>query len=260
MRQKLGQHFLKNKSAITTIITALDPQKGETIIEIGGGHGELTYPLLEACTSVGAKLIVIEKDIALAEKLEMGNEKLEVIRDDALTILSSLVSNLSSLNPYKVTGNLPYYISGFLMRILADIEPKPIKGVFMLQKEVGERIAAQSPKMNLLAAITQLWAEPKLLQTLTPKDFSPPPKVDSIIIELATHQTPQLPITELPNYYRFVKILFKQPRKTILNNLSDGTGLSKESVRTILKKEGLTGEERAQILTLTQLLTLSRCF
>ena len=202
------------------------------------------------------------KSLALSiskTNLEIGATETKI--GDALTLLPEIVKpyTLNSI-PYKVTGNLPYYISGSLMRLLSEIEPKPVSAVFMLQREVGERIAAKPPRMNLLAAITQLWAEPRLLQTLKPSDFSPPPKVDSIIIELATRVQPLATREETVEYHLFIKKLFKQPRKTMLNNISEGTGLSKESVRAILKKEGLTGEERAQTLTLPQLLTLSRCF
>ena len=128
-----------------------------------------------------------------------------------------------------------------------ELEHKPSLIVFTLQKEVAERLAAKPPKMNKLAASVQFWAEPKIIDYLKPSDFSPPPKVHSAIIRLLPK-----PYTLNPKpYYQLVNIIFKQPRKTIFNNLR-GTGLEKR-----LAEIGLTGQERPQNLTIDQIKTLA---
>ena len=251
MGQKLGQHFLINKNAIEKIIAALELKNNETIIEIGPGKGALTIPLLKECEKIGCKIIGIEKDKKIAQQLVTGKWKLEIIIGDALKIIPQLVSNYQlPIANYKIVGNIPYYITGKLMRVLSELENKPSLIVLTIQKEVAERIMAQPPKMNLLAAATQFWAEPKIIGYLKPSDFSPPPEVESAIIKL----TPRIqPIANSKNYYKLIKILFKQPRKTALNNLVDGLGISKFKGLEILKKIGLSGEERPQNLNINQI-------
>ena len=112
--------------------------------------------------------------------------------------------------------------------------------------------------MNLLAASVQFWAEPKIIGYVSRKDFSPPPKVDSAIIELKIKNY-ELRIKD--NYYRIIKILFKQPRKTILNNLLSGIGdKNKEEIVEKLKKAGIDPRARPQNLSIEQIIELSTLF
>src|SRR3989344_5371180 len=119
MPRFLGQHFLVNKSVIAKTVGALTIQKGETIVEIGPGEGALTIPLIAACGQADGKLIAIEKDRRLAgilrEKLR-GTSGFEIREGDALKILPTLKS------PYKLVGNIPYYITGKLLRIVSEME------------------------------------------------------------------------------------------------------------------------------------------
>ena len=132
------------------------------------------------------------------------------------------------------------------MRILSELKNKPALTVLMLQKEVAERIAAKPPKMNLLAAAVQFWAEPKILFALKPRDFSPPPKVESAVVTLNSK-----PHTLNPEkYYKFIHILFKQPRKTLLNNLQGGLKLPKNEIETALKSLKINPQTRPQNLSL----------
>lgn len=267
MSQKLGQHFLINKSAIDKIIAVLNLRKNDTIIEIGPGTGALTIPLSEKCRELGCKIIAIEKDPGLVESikykvLSMGGE---IIQGDALRVLPKIHTEYLIPNTkYKLVGNIPYYITGKLLRILGELENKPELIVLTIQKEVAERVTAKPPKMNLLAAAVQIWAEPEIIMNLKSKDFDPPPKVDSAIIKLES-RIQNLESKALERYYRLIRIIFKQPRKTLLNNLCTPFDRlrvkgrnSKEETLKILKEIGLTGQERPQNLSLSQLLQLSR--
>ena len=251
--KKLGQHFLINQSAIQTIVAALELKKDETIIEIGPGEGALTLPLAEECQKIGCKLIGIEKDQLLVNKLislKVTNKfnDLEIVCEDALKKLPEITKNYKlKTESWKIVGNIPYYITGKLMRVLSELEIKPSSIVLTIQKEVAERIVAKPPKNNLLAAATQFWAEPEIIGYLKPNDFSPPPQVKSAIIKLTTRTQS---IANSDNYYKLVKILFRQPRKTIFNNLRSGLTLSKEKIEEKLKKIGLPGQERPQNLTI----------
>ncbi len=260
--KRLGQHFLINRLAAKKIIDALDLQAGEMIIEIGPGRGALTIPLVRACKAIGCRILALEKDKTLAtflrdrSPISRDREIVEIFTGDALKILPSLTSHLPPLTSFKLVGNIPYYITGRLLRILSELENKPRLTVLTIQKEVAERITAKPPKMNLLSAITQFWAEPEIIARLKPADFSPRPKVASAIIKLTSRSTSNLqPLNS--NFYRFVKILFKQPRKTVLNNLKAGLKISPEAVIKILKRQGLTGKERPQDLSLKMLTVLA---
>src|SRR3989344_6463127 len=248
--KKLGQHFLINQSAIKKIIASLELKNQETIVEIGPGEGALTLPLAEECQKIGCKLIGIEKDPALAKALEVKSGKLNIMVGDILKELPQLISHFPHpTSNIKIVCNIPYYITGKLMRVLSELEIKPSSIVLTIQKEVAERIAAKPPEMNLLAAATQFWAEPKIIGYLKPKDFSPPPKVESAILKLTPNNL-LTPETNRLNYYKLIKIIFKQPRKTLLNNLVDGLGISKLAALEKLKKIGLPGQERPQNLNL----------
>lgn len=260
MPSKLGQHFLKNRGAIKKIVSALNLKNGETVIEIGPGHGALTGEL--RIQNYELRIIGIEKDKSLALSLKKkyaADANIEIINGDALKILPKLFTNCHlPFTNYKLVGNIPYYITGRLLRILSEMENKPQLLVLTLQKEVAERIAAKPPQMNLLSAITQFWAEPKIIARLKPNDFSPPPKVESAIIKLATRVQPlATSIKSQAIYYKFLKIIFKQPRKTILNNLRAGLKISPEELLKALKNHSLTGAERPQDLNLETLIKLS---
>lgn len=252
MSRYLGQHFLINRDAIKKIVAALDLKKNETVVEIGPGKGALTLPLAKECQNPNLKcqIIAVEKDKTLARELARKLPEAKIIQGDILKNLPTLVID------WKLVGNIPYYITGQLLRVIGELEKKPELTVLTIQKEVAERLIAKPPKMNLLAASIQIWAEPEIIGYLRPNDFSPPPEVESAIIKLTTGG--KLPVAiNKEQYFKFIKILFKQPRKTILNNLSTGLSKPKREVGEVLGKIGLSGNERPQNLPLETLIKLS---
>lgn len=225
MRQKLGQHFLKDKEKLGAIASAIHIEENDTIIEIGPGHGELTSFLADRVKNLKhARIFLLERDTTLIPGLRakfaslIAEGRLHIIEGDALVELPKLVeSKKISARPYKLVGNIPYYITGFLFRVIEGLKEKPSHCVFTIQKEVAERVTAEAPEMNMLAASVQYFADVEMVMTLPKKLFSPPPKVDSAVIRLVTHETDDVTPPEF--YYPLIKALFKQPRKTILNNL-----------------------------------------
>jgi len=258
----LGQHFLVSRFFLKKIVDTLQLEKGDFVVEIGPGHGELTEVLAFRLQVLGKnwKLITIDKDIKLVKFLKekfFPDKNIEVVYGDALKILPS-ITKTQNLTPktYKLIGNLPYYITGYLLRILGESEVKPKLIVFTIQKEVAQRIIAQSPKMNLLAASVQFWAEPKIIDYIPKKYFKPQPKVDSAIIKLVP-----IPYALSPKpYYRLIKILFKQPRKTILNNLRETKIANLSECREKLLKIGINPNDRPQDLSIDQITNLSSLF
>lgn len=272
------------------IVEALELKSGETIVEIGPGHGELTRELRKKNKESG--IFAIEKDKNLAGELEkeIGDAKTKIIAGDALKILPSITrDSLFRIQDYKVVGNIPYYITGRLLRVIGELETPPKLTILTVQKEVAERICAKpkihpvrgrlpsfdgelrtvepqgsrsrafgrvaSNGMNLLAAAVQFWAEPEIIGFIPRKDFRPRPKVDSAIIRLRTKKY-EHEIEE--NYYKLVKILFKQPRKTIMNNLKNLISVKKEFTLLQIRKADIDITARPQNLSLENIKKLAR--
>ncbi|MDR3581911.1 MAG: 16S rRNA (adenine(1518)-N(6)/adenine(1519)-N(6))-dimethyltransferase RsmA [Candidatus Pacebacteria bacterium] len=262
--QKLGQHFLKNGAVAKKIVNALSLDAHDAVIEIGPGHGELTVPLAHACVAAGASLAVIEKDPRLADGLRkrLADEKIgmevAVTCDDALKVLPDMIGTTST-SASKLAGNLPYYITGKLLRIISDLEPerRPERCVFMVQREVAERIVAAAPEMNRLAASVQFWAAAEIVVHVPKGDFSPPPKIDSAVIALVTKKDP-LPVPPAL-YYEAVRTIFAQPRKMLINNLAaaEKKSLSKEQIVHAMGKMGLAPTSRPQDLSIENIVRLA---
>jgi len=253
MGRRLGQHFLKDRNILKKIAGALEIQSGDFIIEVGSGRGSLTELLMAA--PVG-RVIAIEKDKKLALDLKLKNRNdvvLEVIEDDVLKVLPTITNKLN--REYKLIGNIPYYITGHLLRIVSELDHKPSLIVFTMQKEVAKRLSAKPPAMNLLAASVQYWADPKIVASIPPGSFIPPPKVDSAIISLKTKK-----VKNNDDYYKFIKILFKQPRKTILNNLSEGLEMEKGAIKEKLADLDIKERSRPQNLDLETIKKMSKLF
>ncbi len=136
---------------------------------------------------------------------------------------------------------------------MGDLEKLPYLVVFTIQKEVAERLCAEKGKFNLLAAAVQFWGEPKIIFHLDKNNFSPPPAVDSAVIKITPKEFPS---AIKADYYRFIKISFKQPRKTLLNNLSAGLNLKKEQIIPVLSKLDLSPSSRPQDLDIQTILNL----
>jgi 16S rRNA (adenine1518-N6/adenine1519-N6)-dimethyltransferase len=265
----LGQHFLKNRSSIGKIVDALDLQSGDTVIEVGAGHGELTEVVEYEARSMKyeIKIIAIEKDQKLAEQLRKkfsGDEFLEIVEGDALKILPQLISNYQLLTTnYKIVGNIPYYLTGRLLRALSELKHKPVLCVLTVQEEVAERIVACPPRvnphthkvvgvgMNRLAAIVQFWAEPKIIARVPKEDFHPVPQVESAVIKLKV-KNEKMKIKDA-DYYAAVRVLFQQPRKTILNNLVGSGAITRKEAAASLKKIGVRPDDRPQNLNIEQI-------
>jgi len=253
MNKRLGQHFLKSNKTAKRIVEGLNLTGEETVVEIGPGGGQLTEHILAALPK--GRLIAIEKDSELAIGLEKRlGEQLTLIKGDVRDVLPSLTERLSDTS-YSLIGNIPYYLTGRLLRTLGELKHKPVLSVLTVQKEVAERLTAEPPKMNLLAAVVQFWAVTELLFTIPRTQFDPPPNVESAVVRLTARET--LPTTP-ERYYRTARTLFKQPRKTIVNNLVAGSEKSKMDLSEELSTIGIDPSDRPQNLTVADIVTVSK--
>ncbi len=266
MRQKLGQHFLTDIDLLKRIASYVDIRENDVILEIGPGHGELTSHLVrEASAHKNVRIMLVEKDESLVVKLQtkfappLKSGVVGIFGGDALALLPQIVDGLSKTGQsYKIVGNIPYYITGFLFRVIGELAHKPTSCVFLIQKEVAERAAAQPPHMNLLAASVQYWANAEMLDFVPKDSFNPPPEVDSAVIRLVTKTSAATTLPE--QYFMCVKALFKQPRKNIQNNLKElesFSTLSKERALKLFESIGHKPTDRPQDMHIESILLLA---
>lgn len=256
--KRLGQYFLTDERVLAHIAAMLKAPNNATVIEIGPGTGALTTHIATALTRNGT-IIAIEKDPVLAEALPRnvalpGQTVLTVVCGDARKTLHTIVARLAEeQKEYYLIGNIPYYITGTLLRSVGELSPMPIRVVLTVQREVAERLAATAPQMNLLSASVAYWGNASVLCTIPRNAFTPMPQVDSatVLIVPKKHHTP------VPEeiYYPFIRLLFKQPRKTVLNNLT-AAGFARSVVEHILQTLGHRERVRPQALSFEDILRL----
>ena len=244
---KLGQHFLKSKRVVDEIIATANIESSDTILEIGPGKGILTEALLKRAD----KVIAVEKDFELVSFLKNKFAKsynLELVHDDVLKIKNSdLIKNYKIKN-YKIISNIPYYITGAILKKFLSAKKQPSLMVLMVQKEVAERIIAKDKRESILSISVKAYGRPKIIKKVPAGCFSPPPKVDSVILKIDNishnffNYGSSTPIVEEVKFFEMVKKGFSQKRKMLKNNLD----ISPD----ILEKCGINAKARAQELSL----------
>jgi len=263
-KKSLGQYWLIDKEASEAIIKVAKLAPYDKVLEIGPGKGALTKKMIRKA----AKVVAVEKDESLARILkkqlmaEEGtivlSEKLEVVTGDILDIDLPKLIKKERLVPYKIIANIPYYITGKLLRILTAVNPSPSFIVLLIQKEVAERVCASAGKMNRLAIAMQLFGEVQVEKTIKRNSFFPPPEVDSAILSIRPH-SPSISIQQREKIMRLVRIGFSSPRKTLFNNLLAGLGkFQKNLIRETFSRLGLSFTVRAQELSLEQWKKIAR--
>lgn len=250
-RKRFGQHFLHDQNIIQRIITAINPQRNQTIIEIGPGKGALTIPLLEHLDSL--HVLEVDRDLAqaLAKKYE-GEEKIIIHCLDALTYDFKELDN----QHLRIIGNLPYNISTPLIFHLLENNQLIDDMIFMLQEEVIDRMCASpgSKDYGRLSVMVQANCDAEKLFTVSPDAFSPPPKVMSAIIKLQPYDKLLNQISDYPCFAHIVKQAFSQRRKTLKNCLK-GT-LDEQQIINL----GISPGARAETLPIDNFIQLANVY
>jgi len=214
--QKLGQHFLTQGGILERIASAACPQSEPLVIEIGPGRGALTRHLLARA----ARVVALELDRDLVEHLrrEFADEpRLDLLHTDVLR------ADLGGWGPAVVAGNLPYYITSPILDKVAAAHATVRRGVFLVQKEVADRIAAGPGQRDYgyLTVALQLFFDAARLFTVKPGAFRPPPEVDSAVVRLEPNgRAAALGIEDPAAFRRFAALCFRQKRKMLRNNLA----------------------------------------
>ncbi|HET6837080.1 MAG TPA: 16S rRNA (adenine(1518)-N(6)/adenine(1519)-N(6))-dimethyltransferase RsmA [Gemmatimonadales bacterium] len=241
-KRRLGQHFLTDPRILARIADALEAKPGDTVLEIGPGPGALTGALLERA----ARVVAIEKDDELIEPLRSRYPALEVVRGDAL----DLDWHALARGPFLAAGNIPYNITSPLLD-KALTPPPPRRIVFLVQKEVAERVTAQ-PGTGEYGALTvgvQTAAMAERLFTVPAGAFRPRPKVDSAVLRLTPRDEPLVALSDQNSFRAMVVGLFGYRRKQISRGLRELTGWDGGFVCSLLAKAEIVESVRPEVLT-----------
>jgi 16S rRNA (adenine1518-N6/adenine1519-N6)-dimethyltransferase len=263
-RKRLGQHFLIDEAVLEHILSAAELSPGDIVVEVGPGLGILT----EGLTKRGARVIAVELDsklVALLKKRLAGFPDVKIVHGDILRITPRqlLQDNLPAsdlVRGYEVIANLPYYITSPVLSHFLEAQPRPSKMVIMVQKEVGEAIAAAPGKMRLLSVKAQYYSKPAIVAHVPAASFYPPPKVDSVILRLDVYSQPPIDVSDVASFFDIVMHGFGAPRKQIRNSLAHSLQMPPIQVVSLLEKAGIEANRRAETLSLEEWRELWRVF
>ncbi len=254
-KKSLGQHFLNSKEALRKIIESAQLASSDTVLEIGPGKGVLT----EALLTTAGKVIAIEKDDRmigyLAEKFsrEIADGRLTIVHGDALEFDPTSQNLNLRESGYKIVANIPYYITGQIIRRFLSECAQPSRMVLLVQKEVAERIVATAKNgknsgESILSISVKAYGTPHYIQTVPAKDFTPAPKVDSAIIAIDEISRTFFSDKKEADFFSLIKKGFAHKRKVLVKNLD----IPQEKRGMIFAAAGIHANSRAEELSLAQ--------
>ena len=260
--KRLGQNFLIDEEVISEIIAASGVTKETLVLEIGPGTGALTLPLADRAGHV----IAVDLDPDMIDGLRVktfGLSNVDLILGDILETDIRQITEQSmeehGLSELRIIGNLPYYITTPIIMKLLEAGTGAKSITVMMQKEVGDRIAAE-PGTRASGAITYpvyYYAEVTEICDVPRECFYPVPGVDSVVLRLDLRDEPPVKVASEEMLMRCVKAGFSMRRKTLLNALSSLDGYNKQTLSEALEAAGIDPGRRAETLTLEEFARLS---
>ncbi len=253
-RKRLGQHFLTDPRILGRIVDALAPTAEETVIEIGPGRGALTEVLMQRAGRVIA--IEVDRDLArLLRERYAGDGRLVVVEADVLdTNFGALVDG-----PFVLAGNVPYNITTPIM-FHALKRPRPMRAVYLVQREVAERVVAPAGSENYgaLSVNVQSVAQAELVFKVPAGAFQPPPKVESAVLRITPRADPVLEAEEEDRYRALVQAAFGLRRKQLRRVVRTICTLGADAADRVVAEAGLDPAARPEVLTPTDFARLLR--
>jgi len=289
-KKSLGQNFLTNTGIVASIVDAASLIPGETVLEIGPGKGILTEELLKQ----GAHVIAVEKDRELIPvlqdkfKKEITEDRLVLINDDILnfhlsdpspdgvsdpvrmfekgeegskgkTLRTGLQTpsgdEKTGNRPYKLVANIPYYITGQILRKFLEAKKQPEKMVLLVQKEVAERIIARDKKESLLSISVKVYGAPTFVKTVKAGSFTPAPKVDSAILLIDDISRDFFKNISEERFFEILHAGFAHKRKQLFGNLR--AVFDEKILKEKMKEAGIPENIRAEDVSLAEWKKLS---
>lgn len=240
--KKYGQNYLIDHEPILKMVEAGDVNKKDTVVEVGPGFGVLTFELAEKAK----KVVSFEIEKKLEEYWnDAAPENLKIVWGNVLRNFNS-----EEFGEYKVVANLPYQITSNVIRTFLEAKNQPKVMLFMVQKEVAERICAEPGDMSLLALSVQYYADPEIVAQVPRTLFWPSPEVDSAIIKIVPKKTLEEADKE---FFDLAKAGFAQKRKLLIKNLLPIIGKEKKQrLQSVFSELGLDELVRAQELSVQE--------
>lgn len=246
-KQSLGQNFLADDNILAKIVDAAGVVPADNVLEIGPGVGNLTRHLAQRA----GRVVAVELDdrfIPILQAEMAAYDNVTIVHGD---ILEQDPAGWFGDEPYKVVANVPYYITGAILRHLLEGAGKPEVVVLTLQKEVAQRITAEPGEMGLLAVSVRFFGTAELVDTIKAGSFWPRPDVDSAVLRIDLGEGPRLPLAEEGPFFRIARAAFSQRRKQLQKNLRS-LGYKRKQIMGLLAEAGIDGRRRAETLSMAE--------
>jgi 16S rRNA (adenine1518-N6/adenine1519-N6)-dimethyltransferase len=245
-RKRLGQHFLTDVHILTRIADALAPTEADTVVEIGPGRGSLTALLAQRA----ARVVAVELDRELAGRLQTAYEddpRVTVLQRD---VLEASLADLAGTTDFLVAGNVPYYITTPIL-FHALRAPRARRGVYLVQREVAERVVAApgTAAYGALSVNVQALATPTIVCGVAAGAFHPPPRVESAVLRIEPRPDRLIGDDAQAAYSAFVIAAFGLRRKQMRRVLRTLYSLSAADAERMLVSAGLEPEARPEVLS-----------
>ncbi len=256
-KKALGQNFLRDANLIRKIVAAIDPGPGDLVLEYGCGTGALTRPLVAS----GARVVGVEVDRDLLPRLAADPELAGLLlRDEGLEKLPpERIAEEYGVERLKLVGNLPYQLSSTALFSALDGFRSVERVVFMLQREVAERVLEKpgSRRYGILPALIQARFGVEKVLDAGPRAFFPPPDVKSRVIRLRPLATPLVSEADWPIYRDLVKTLFRERRKQLGTLLKKYYDLADDYLIDMERSAGLDPRRRPETLSIEEMAHLA---
>lgn len=260
-KKALGQHFLIDGGAIRQIVDEAQIGADDLVIEIGPGRGALTGLLVKRAAQVVA--IEIDEDMCHILRRQFAQSKnFSLIAKDVQEVdLCALVKN-KKFSRAILVGNLPYHITGILMRQILGARDVLSNAIIMVQREVAHRIVAKpgNKDYGVLTAVAQITCVPQLLFDLPPTFFEPPPKVHSSVLRLKFNGISQFSVVDHDLFLKVVHAGFQQRRKMLRNTLRTLFGGNGSLLVDILQEAGVDATLRPEAVSVDQFELIARAW
>ena len=263
LTKSLGQNFLTDESVVKRIVDTAEITSEDLVMEIGPGIGSMTGEL----AARAGRVVAVEIDRHLIPVLKENLKEfsnLEIINEDIMKVNVKSITGTEHNMAQKVVANLPYYITTPIIMKLLEEENDIELMVFMVQKEVAQRMVAKpgGKDYGALSVGVQYYAQPERVFDVPPHCFIPQPEVDSTIIKLKKNKTPPVNLKDKDMFFKVIKAAFGQRRKTLLNALTNSGGFNKtkEEIREILLGLNIDENARGETLSIEQFASLDNQF